>query len=59
MVDVSTPQISEYIVYPLYAQLYGGGRCREETIHFLREVPDISITLWASTRSLARHCIEH
>ena len=43
MVDVSTPQISEHVVYPPYAQPHGGGRCREATVLFLREVPGVSI----------------
>ena len=59
MVHVSTPQISEHVEYPLYAQPYGGGRCREATIFFLREVPGVSIISQASTRSLACRCIEH
>ena len=59
MVDVSTPQISEHVVYPLYVQPYGGGHCREAIILFLREVPGVLIVSWASTCSLVRHCIEH
>jgi len=34
MVDVSTPQISEHVIYPLYAQPYGDWRCREATVLF-------------------------
>jgi hypothetical protein len=34
MVDVSTPQISKHIVYPLYAQPYGGRHCCEATGKF-------------------------
>jgi hypothetical protein len=37
MVHISTPQISEHTVYPLYVQPYGGGRCREATILFFWE----------------------
>jgi hypothetical protein len=59
MVDVSTPQISEHVVHPLYAQPYGGRRCREATVLFMREVPGVSIISRASARSLACHRIEH
>ena len=55
MLDVSTPQISEHVVYPLYAQPYGGMRCREATVLFLREVTGVLIVSRASTRSLACH----
>ena len=57
MVGVSTPQISEHVVYPLYVQLYGGGCCREATKLFLREVPGVLIVSWASTHSLVCHYV--
>jgi hypothetical protein len=50
VVDVSTPHISEHVVYPLYAQPYGGGRCREATITFLREVPGVNVTKFQNIR---------
>jgi len=59
MVDVSSLQISEHVVYPLYARSYGCGLFCDATIPFLREVPGVSIISWASTPLLACHCMEH
>jgi hypothetical protein len=53
VVDVSTPQISENLVYLLYAQPCGGGRYREATI-----ISGVSNVSQASTRSLACSYIE-